>query len=248
MHTLKQLFGVAFTLFVFAVFTGIIFLTQPAQAALIPATADAFALQLITPTQITSDALEAQVDAETVDYAALVPDPLPARTDAPIWVTFGEVFTYTFTITNLGAGIATNVVFVDTLPESLSLQSISPSRGSCQGTVELECDLGDLKAGGVAKINIEVLPNTLGLLSNTGRVASNETDPNKSNNYRVKLHIVTPPNDKNVEVKADIPVPETIALTETVTPTQPTSDTISVAAEEDRSIYLPVIMKENGVE
>ena len=248
MHTLKQLFGAASVLLALAVVTGVIALVQPAQAASTPDITTTTEILLITQTQITSDVLESQVDAEAFDYAALVPNPLPPRTDAPIWITFGQTFTYTFTITNLSAGVATKVVFVDTLPESVSLQSVSPSQGSCRGTVELECDLGDIEAGGVAKIYIEVLPNTLGLISNTGRVASNATDPNKSNNYRVKLHIVTPPEEVKPLVDVDVAAPETITSTETLTSIQPTSGTISVAVEEDQSIYLPVIMKEGGAE
>jgi uncharacterized repeat protein (TIGR01451 family) len=79
----------------------------------------------------------------------------------------GQPFTYTLTIGNSNA-VARNVVVTDTLPPSVTMNSSSPSTGTCTLSAQvLTCILGDLPVGvAVATIDIDVTPNERGLITN----------------------------------------------------------------------------------
>jgi uncharacterized repeat protein (TIGR01451 family) len=149
---------------------------------------------VVTGTQVTEQAIDESDDsaADLADYEALVPDPLPPRTDLPIWVISDQPFTYTFTITNVGSVRATDVVFYDSLPEAVTLQEIRADRTQCEGQVDIICRFGDLEPGDSVKIYLVVLPTQAGLITNIGRVGSNEVDPKKDTSKRTKLHVVIP--------------------------------------------------------
>jgi uncharacterized repeat protein (TIGR01451 family) len=149
---------------------------------------------IITSTQASDEAVlaEESVEAGEIDYEALVPDPLPPRTDLPIWVALGQPFTYTFTITNVGPVKATDVVFYDALPDAVTLQEIRSDSDQCEGEVEITCRFGDLEPGDSVRVYLVVMPVRDGLITNIGRVGSKEVDPNRDNNKRTKLHIVVP--------------------------------------------------------
>jgi uncharacterized repeat protein (TIGR01451 family) len=93
----------------------------------------------------------------------------------------GEV-TYTVTVTNLGPGVATGVVFGDSIPDQLNLVD------STCGAVSAFCTVERLPSGASSTITIVATP-ILNLargerrISNTAFVLQSETsDPNTSNN------------------------------------------------------------------
>jgi uncharacterized repeat protein (TIGR01451 family) len=93
----------------------------------------------------------------------------------------GDV-TYTVTVTNLGPGVATGVVFGDSIPDQLNLVD------STCGAVSAFCTVESLPSGASSTITIVATP-ILNLargerrISNTAFVLQSETsDPNTSNN------------------------------------------------------------------
>jgi uncharacterized repeat protein (TIGR01451 family) len=97
-------------------------------------------------------------------------------------VRVGETVTYTVTLTNLGPGIATGVVFGNSLPDQLNLVE------STCGSVSASCSLDALPPGASATLTIVATPITNlarneRRISNTAFVAeSATTDPDLSNN------------------------------------------------------------------
>jgi uncharacterized repeat protein (TIGR01451 family) len=97
-------------------------------------------------------------------------------------VRVGETVTYTVTLTNLGPGVATGVVFGDSLPDQLNLVE------STCGSVSAFCSLDTLPPGASATLTIVATPITNlarneRRISNTAFVAeSATTDPDLSNN------------------------------------------------------------------
>ena len=97
-------------------------------------------------------------------------------------VRVGETVTYTVTLTNLGPGVATGVVFGDSLPDQLNLV-----RSTC-GEVSAFCSLDALPPGASATLTIVATPITNlarneRRISNTAFVAESATnDPDLSNN------------------------------------------------------------------
>ena len=97
-------------------------------------------------------------------------------------VRVGETITYTVTLTNLGPGVATSVVFGDSLPDQLNLVS------STCGAVSAFCTVQSLPSGASATLTIVATPITNlarneRRISNTAFVAeSATTDPDPSNN------------------------------------------------------------------
>jgi uncharacterized repeat protein (TIGR01451 family) len=97
-------------------------------------------------------------------------------------VRVGETVTYTVTLTNLGPGVATGVVFGDSLPDQLNLVE------STCGAVSAFCSIDPLPPGASATLTIVATPITNlarneRRISNTAFVADFGTtsDPNTSN-------------------------------------------------------------------
>jgi uncharacterized repeat protein (TIGR01451 family) len=97
-------------------------------------------------------------------------------------VRVGEPVSYTLTLTNLGPGVASGVVFGDSLPDQLNLVE------STCGSVSAFCSLDALPPGASATLTIVATPITNlarneRRISNTAFVAeSATTDPDLSNN------------------------------------------------------------------
>ena len=97
-------------------------------------------------------------------------------------VRVGETVTYTVRLTNLGPGVATGVVFGDSLPDQLNLVE------STCGAVSAFCTVESLPSGASETLTIVATPITNlarneRRISNTAFVAeSATTDPDLSNN------------------------------------------------------------------
>jgi uncharacterized repeat protein (TIGR01451 family) len=97
-------------------------------------------------------------------------------------VRVGETVTYTVTLTNLGPGVATGVVFGDPLPDQLNLVE------STCGVVSAFCTVEGLPSGASETLTIVATPIT-NLARNERRISntafvreSAKTDPDPSNN------------------------------------------------------------------
>jgi uncharacterized repeat protein (TIGR01451 family) len=112
--------------------------------------------------------------------------------DSPDPATVGNSLTYTITVTNNGPGTATGVTMNDSLPGGVSVVSVTPSQGSCDGTSTISCTLGTLANGAAAMVTIVVTPTQTGALSNTATVTANESDPDPNNNSATESTTVNP--------------------------------------------------------
>ena len=90
--------------------------------------------------------------------------------------------TYRLTVTNNGPSPATNVVVTDNLPIGINFTSATPTQGMCNATTPVTCNLGSLARNAMAVINIIVVPQSAGTLTNTASVAAAENDPDGSDN------------------------------------------------------------------
>ena len=97
-------------------------------------------------------------------------------------VRVGETVTYTVTLTNLGPGVATSVVFGDSLPDQLNLVN------STCGAVSAFCTVDSLPSGASSTLTIVATPITNlarneRRISNTAFIADFGTtsDPNPGN-------------------------------------------------------------------
>lgn len=99
----------------------------------------------------------------------------------PAYVPNGGPISYTITVTNTGPATAHNVVVTDSVPASITGATATPSQGSCSGS--FTCNLGDIASGGSATITIHGTVSTTGSsVSNTACAASDNPDPDRSNN------------------------------------------------------------------
>ncbi|HYN87140.1 MAG TPA: SBBP repeat-containing protein [Ardenticatenaceae bacterium] len=96
----------------------------------------------------------------------------------------GGLLTYTLAITNNGPAVATAVLVTDTLPLSVTLQSVAPSQGSCDGTTIVVCEIGRLGLGDTVTISLTVQVDLEadGALVNRADVAGEQFDRNADNN------------------------------------------------------------------
>ena len=110
-------------------------------------------------------------------------------------VKIGQNITFTITVTNLGPGTATSIVFGDSLPDPLNLVSFSCSEGAVTG--QSFCSVDSLASGESVTATLVATPITNPAkserrFSNTAFISEPTTfDPNSSNNSAsLKLHIV----------------------------------------------------------
>lgn len=135
--------------------------------------------------------------------------------------------TYTLDVENLGPDPALNVKLTDTLPASVTFDSVSSTQGSCSFSGRtVDCDLGTLQSGGTAQVQIDVIVNDLDqdrTILNTAQVSSDGTEMDESNNSaleRTSVDAVPPLADLQV-TKTDSadPVPFGSSVTYTLTVT-----------------------------
>ncbi len=112
---------------------------------------------------------------------------------SPNPVLVGGTLTYSLTVTNHGPDPATNVTLTDTLPATVTLQSLSSPQMSCTQGSTVTCTLASLPSGLQASATIVVTPTAGGTISNTATVSASETDPQTSNNTATAVTTVTAP-------------------------------------------------------
>jgi endoglucanase len=105
----------------------------------------------------------------------------------PTTATVGVPFSYTLVATNNGPNASSNVVVTDTLPSSLTLDTVNTSQAACSSTsvapFKVTCQVGTLNAAASATMTVTVTPNLSGTLKNKAGITSSKTyDAVSSNN------------------------------------------------------------------
>ena len=140
-----------------------------------------------------------------------LPDLFVSKTDSPDPVTKGQPLTYTVTAKNNGPATAGAVSLTDTLPGSVTFNSVTTSRGSCShlsGTVT--CGLGQLGSGETATVTIKVTPQEPGTITNRASIRSaNEPDANEADNTTTESTTVD--STANLSVKT-VDSPDPVAV------------------------------------
>ena len=98
-------------------------------------------------------------------------------------VTNGTTFTYTIVVTNNGPAAATGVTVTDDVSAlGVTVNSVTPSQGTCSAPPSISCSLGGLAPGGTATITLDVTKTAGGTLTNSASASAAESDPNAANN------------------------------------------------------------------
>jgi uncharacterized repeat protein (TIGR01451 family) len=95
---------------------------------------------------------------------------------SPNPVGIGNQATFTYTIKNSTSAVATNLIFVDSLPISgATFASISSTPGACTTVVNatVTCSIGTLGIGATATVKVNLTPTATGLLTNSATVQAN---------------------------------------------------------------------------
>lgn len=134
-------------------------------------------------------------DGEVEDY--LVPieaavDVGLGLVDGPDPVSLGSNLVYTLVVSNAGPSQATGVALVDLLPEGVSLTGLSTTQGSCTNEAGLiTCGLGMLAPGAWARVELTVLVQSTGWVTNLAQVSAQETDLDPANNAAEAATLLT---------------------------------------------------------
>jgi uncharacterized repeat protein (TIGR01451 family) len=133
----------------------------------------------VTDPDISNNSATVTVDAVDVPGEADLAISLGADQDP---VQTGQVLTYFVDVANFGPSDAVGALLTDVLPPGVSLVSVQPAQGSCTGTTTISCALGTIASGNDVSVEIQVIPNTPGLLTDTASATSAVDDPDTSNN------------------------------------------------------------------
>ncbi|HKD16865.1 MAG TPA: S8 family serine peptidase [Thermoanaerobaculia bacterium] len=105
-----------------------------------------------------------------------------SQTDAPDPTLVGVPVTYTITVTSLGPGTQPDVLVSEGLTLSATVNSATPSQGSCTlDTHGASCDLGAMASGDVATVTIVGTPTVVGTLTSNALATPKGPDPNPGN-------------------------------------------------------------------
>ena len=104
----------------------------------------------------------------------------------------GQQLKYYLTVYNIGSAAATGVALTDQLPPNVTLNSFTPSQGSCTGTGPVICSFGDIAANDAANVEIVVTTTAIGSLTNVTNATTTTRDVNPENNLATSVIPVTP--------------------------------------------------------
>jgi uncharacterized repeat protein (TIGR01451 family) len=137
-------------------------------------------------------------------------------------VTVGSNLTYNITVTNLGPDNANGIVMNQTLPSGVTFISATSSQGTTSHSGNLvTCNLGNLNVGARARINVTVIPTSVGTAFSTATVGGTQQELDLSNNSAtLSTLVVAPSSDLGVAMIATPnPVANGAVLTYTVSVT-----------------------------
>ncbi|MDX6443283.1 MAG: hypothetical protein QOH71_357 [Blastocatellia bacterium] len=136
------------------------------------------------------------------------------KTDSPDPVTVGNDLTYTLTVFSNGPAAANDVQVTDTLPDSVTFVSSTPSQGTCSGTTTVDCNLGTIYNGGTATVKIVVkAPNTPGSISNSASVSSLDDPLNENNTASAGTQVNACPTTFTVNDNGDAAAADGVCAT-----------------------------------
>ena len=131
------------------------------------------------PTGITDPNLTNNSATDTTTLTTTADLKLTKTVDVPS-PPVGSTLKYTVTVTNNGPSSATNVAIKDLLPASVTYTSSTPSQGTYSNSTGL-WSVGTIANGSSATLQIAVIVNTGGPITNTAEVsASDQPDPNST--------------------------------------------------------------------
>ena len=129
-----------------------------------------------TPTQIY------MLQSSLVKDLSQSPADLSVAIQAPSTAATGGALTYSITVTNKGPNAAQGVSLTATLAAAIVYQSTTASTGSCNGTSEVICSLGNLASGAKATVQVTGTVLDSGSIESTALVSSVAYDPAQANN------------------------------------------------------------------
>lgn len=168
----------------------------------------------------TSTPTQTSTPMPTSTLIILLADPVIVKSVDITKAEIGDAINFTLTVTNPGNATASNVVVSDSLPDFLSLEGVSATRGDVQvngGSVQVT--IGDLAAGETVSITITARVTTAATPPDNRNVAtlttSSETDNPNNNRSEVSLSINQPPAPArlpNTSDPTDLVVPALLIL------------------------------------
>ena len=169
--------------------------------------AEAAVQNTATITTSTSDA-DATNNASSASFdPTIVADVAVTKEASASTVTAGDEFTYTIGVENIGPSIAQNAVLTDTVPEGMSVVSVTePTGASCTfDSASMRCDWATLLDDETATVDVTVLVAAdapAGALINTASIASPADDADTTNNSASATVTVEQSADIGVEKTA----------------------------------------------
>ena len=136
----------------------------------------------------------------------LYSDLLLSKTASEETVNYGDPFTYTLTVENLGPGEAFGIMVSDTLPEGVVYGSAVGTGWDCDDNDgEITCTLASLDSGSTSEIIILVTaPGSAGTIVNSATVTSSSGDDDLSNNEASNEVVVKPIADLVITKTASV--------------------------------------------
>lgn len=164
-----------------------------------------------------------------------VANPSPAEVDS--------LMNYIFTITNPGPDVMSVVQLEDVLPLGVAYQAATATHGgSCSELLGVvNCVWDSIAPGTSPQVNIRVMPQLQGLVSNTATLTSVDVDLNVLNNVVVINTLVEPAASSTADLSLSLDMPQTVMLGQ---PVMATGSVVNLGPDNASGVraflYLPM--------
>jgi uncharacterized repeat protein (TIGR01451 family) len=138
--------------------------------------------------------------------------------DSPDPALVGTEINYLIRAGNNGPSDASGVTIIDTLPAEASFVSATPSQGECSASAQtITCDLAVLQSSQDATVDVVIISEVVGTLTNQATISSDQVDPNPVNDRDTTVTTVEPMADLSISISADPTTPPGVRAGELLT-------------------------------
>ena len=146
-----------------------------------------------TFSQCSLDQMQPEISAAACVQPVSTADAAVTASPASVSSLISQPLAYVINVSSIGTAAANSVTVSVTIPQSVTLQTVTPDAGSCSaGAGSATCNFGTLAAGSTRRIDLVLLGSQAGTFTSTVSLAASNDAVAQNNSASVSLVITQP--------------------------------------------------------
>ena len=146
-----------------------------------------------TFSQCSLDQMQPEISAAACVQPVSTADAAVTASPASVSSLISQPLAYVINVSSIGTAAANSVTVSVTIPQSFTLQTVTPDAGSCSaGAGSATCNFGTLAAGSTRRIDLVLLGSQAGTFTSTISLAASNDAVAQNNSASVSLVITQP--------------------------------------------------------